>query len=151
MGKREIAALLLVIITLMAFPQQPAEAQNGILGYHTVQRGETIYCIARAYGVSPWEIALSNHLINVNLLHRGMILTIPATPLTLPSGPRCTPQFFSPYTGGAGACRWVYTVMRGDTLFSIGRRYGVDIWTLARYNGLLNPDQIKVGEVLCIP
>ena len=51
---------------------------------------------------------------------------------------------------GSAAGR-VHTVKRGDTLEAIGRRYGVDVATLAATNGLRNPDLIVEGAALSIP
>jgi soluble lytic murein transglycosylase-like protein len=51
---------------------------------------------------------------------------------------------------GSAAGR-VHTVKRGDTLEAIGRRYGVDVATLAAANGLRNPDLIVAGAALSIP
>ena len=45
----------------------------------------------------------------------------------------------------------VYVVQAGDTLFSIARRFSVPVNELARYNGVLNPDVIYVGQELKIP
>jgi LysM repeat protein len=44
-----------------------------------------------------------------------------------------------------------YVVKRGDTLYSIARRYGVSMWKLASYNHIRNPNRIYVGQVLYIP
>ncbi|MFQ6058545.1 MAG: LysM peptidoglycan-binding domain-containing protein [Anaerolineae bacterium] len=44
-----------------------------------------------------------------------------------------------------------HVVRSGETLFSIGRRYGVSPWAIARANGLRNPDLIYAGQVLYIP
>jgi LysM repeat protein len=44
-----------------------------------------------------------------------------------------------------------YTIQPGDTLFTISLKFGVDMNTLAQYNGLENPDAIKYGMVLKIP
>lgn len=44
-----------------------------------------------------------------------------------------------------------YTVVRGDTLFSIARRYGVTLATLATLNNIADTSQINVGQVLRIP
>ncbi len=44
-----------------------------------------------------------------------------------------------------------HTVSRGETLFSIGRRYGVSPWAIARANGLANPNYIQAGWRLWIP
>jgi murein DD-endopeptidase MepM/ murein hydrolase activator NlpD len=45
----------------------------------------------------------------------------------------------------------IYIVQAGDTLYAIAQRYGVDINDLAEANGLINPDQIYVGQSLTIP
>ncbi len=42
----------------------------------------------------------------------------------------------------------VYTVERGDTLYSIARRYGIDPRAVARENGLSNPNDLRVGQRL---
>lgn len=45
-----------------------------------------------------------------------------------------------------------YHVVRpGETLFSIGRLYGVNPYTIASMNGLANPNYIQIGQVLYIP
>ena len=46
---------------------------------------------------------------------------------------------------------WFYVVKAGDTLFAIGRRYGVNPYDIARYNHLANPNLIYVGQKLRIP
>jgi LysM repeat protein len=53
----------------------------------------------------------------------------------------------APPTGGG-----VYhTVQYGETLFSIGRIYGVYPYSIAEANGLPNPNCIYAGQVLYIP
>jgi len=52
---------------------------------------------------------------------------------------------------GGSAAGQVHTVRRGDTLEAIGRRYGVDVATLAAANGLRNPDLVIEGTTLSIP
>jgi LysM repeat protein len=42
-------------------------------------------------------------------------------------------------------------VVRGETLFSIGRLYNVSPWAIASANRLANPNRIYVGQRLCIP
>ena len=44
-----------------------------------------------------------------------------------------------------------YTVRRGDTLYSISRRYGVDMSTVVRLNALEAPYAIKPGQRLALP
>lgn len=49
------------------------------------------------------------------------------------------------------ACGPYHVVRYGETLFSIGRRYGVNPWSIARANGLWNPNYIRAGQTLYIP
>ncbi|GIK36275.1 MAG: hypothetical protein BroJett011_01080 [Chloroflexota bacterium] len=49
--------------------------------------------------------------------------------------------------GGAGT----HTVAAGETLYSIARRYGVPAEAIAAANGLANPNQLFVGQVLYLP
>lgn len=41
-----------------------------------------------------------------------------------------------------------YRVQRGDTLYRIGLRFGQSVHTLAAWNGLSDPGQIEVGQLL---
>ncbi len=44
-----------------------------------------------------------------------------------------------------------HTVAPGDTMYSISRRYGVSINDLIAANSLINPNFIKVGQIINIP
>ncbi len=44
-----------------------------------------------------------------------------------------------------------HTVAAGETLYSIARRYGVSAEAIAGANGLANPNQLFVGQVLYLP
>lgn len=46
----------------------------------------------------------------------------------------------------------VYTVRPGDTLFKIADRYNITVQELVRENPQIkNPDQLRVGQKICIP
>ncbi len=45
----------------------------------------------------------------------------------------------------------IYTVKQGDTLYSIAKRFGTTVSMIARYNGIIEPDNIEAGRVLRIP
>ena len=57
------------------------------------------------------------------------------------------PQDNSYYPGNAGT----HTVAPGETLFSISMIYGTSADALSAANGLYNPNQIYVGQVLYLP
>lgn len=71
-----------------------------IIGRHLVGAGETLFCIARGYGVLPAAIAQVNGLVTPFNVYPGQTLKIPAVQWDdiLP-GPVCAPQFKSPYPG----------------------------------------------------
>ena len=147
------ALLTTAVAVLLAFSVRPVAGEPAewtILGYHVVRPGETLFCIGRAYGVSPWAIATQNGIINPNLIHPGLSLAIPDVYVTLPFGPVCTPQFDGTPTGPC-ACASHYTIVRGDTLFRISVTFGVSMWRIAECNGIGNPNYIRAADTLCIP
>ncbi len=44
----------------------------------------------------------------------------------------------------------VYTVVSGDVLSGIAVRFGVTVAEIAQWNGIANPDVIRVGQQLVI-
>ncbi|MFT9487061.1 MAG: 5'-nucleotidase C-terminal domain-containing protein [Tepidibacillus sp.] len=45
----------------------------------------------------------------------------------------------------------VYIVKKGDTLYHIGKKHGIDWKILAKYNHLTNPNLILIGQKILIP
>jgi murein DD-endopeptidase MepM/ murein hydrolase activator NlpD len=62
-----------------------------------------------------------------------------------------TPVSTSPAATAPRAAGGEHIVQRGDTLASIGRRYGIDYPTLARLNGIGPPYTIHPGQRLRLP
>ena len=52
---------------------------------------------------------------------------------------------------GASPSPGSHTVQAGDSLWAISMQYGVSLDEIAAANGLDNPNQIEVGQVLVIP
>jgi LysM repeat protein len=75
-----------------------------------------------------------------------------AIPTDTPVPPWTPPHTPTPTTppGTPGALVY-HTVRYGETLFSIGRLYGVNPYAIARANGLANPNRIYAGQMLLIP
>ncbi|MCI0475927.1 MAG: LysM peptidoglycan-binding domain-containing protein, partial [Anaerolineales bacterium] len=104
---------------------------------HTVAWGETLYSIARAYGVTPQAIASANG-INVNSwVYAGTRLTIP----TSQRDDNVAPTTPSGY----------YSARAGDTLFSIAARFGTTTDAISSANNLPSNGILYVGWSLKIP
>jgi len=102
-------------------------------GFHyTVCRGDTLYSIARRFGTTVQAIIQANGIVNPGQIFAGQVLWIPS------GGGSCPP--------GSNA----YVVQRGDTLYSIARRFGTTYQALASLNGLHWPYRIYVGQRLIV-
>jgi putative chitinase len=100
-----------------------------------VQPGDNLFRIALRHGTTVEAIAQANGIANVSQIYVGQELTIP--PGSQPAQP-------SP--GGT-----TYVVQPGDNLFRIALRYNMSHLRLAEYNGIANPSNIYVGQVIQIP
>lgn len=109
---------------------------------HVVQVGENLYRIGLQYGISWVALANYNNLPNANAIYVGQELKIP-TDASAPGGtPTPTPQ---------PPAETTYVVQAGDTLYRIGQLYNISWVQIAEANGLVNPNQIYVGQALKIP
>jgi len=106
---------------------------------YTLHEGEFPYCLARRFNRNPEDILAVNGLTNSSILSPGDTLTIP-TSGTFP-GPRAL--LSHPTT---------YTVVGGDTIYSIACRFGdVDPMAIAAVNGLSSPYTLTPGTAIQIP
>lgn len=124
---------------------QPAPSGGG--SSYTVRPGDTLSAIGARFGVSYQSIASANGISDPNRIYAGQRLSIPggggARPAPAPAAPA------APAAPSAGGHR--YTVQPGDTLSSIGGRYGVSYQSIAAANGISNPNRIYPGMELTIP
>ena len=65
-----------------------------------------------------------------------------------PSSARPSAVAGKPATAPREAKDGVYTVQRGDTLYSVAMALGVDVRELARWNGLPDASVLRVGQTL---
>jgi len=128
--------IAVLVVSQLMFSVTVAEAESSCT-YYTVRRGDTLYSIARRYGTTVQAIVLANGIANPSFIRVGQVLCIPSEATPPPPSP--------PPTG------FYYTVRRGDTLYSIARRYGTTVQAIAQANNLYNPSLIHVGQVLYIP
>jgi murein DD-endopeptidase MepM/ murein hydrolase activator NlpD len=111
---------------------------------HVIQRGETIYSIARSYGVTVQAVLSLNGISDARTVQAGQRLKIPLPGSASGSAaPKSGTVVRSAYSD--------YTVERNDTLYSIARRYSISVEELREMNGY-SPDYVlKAGEKIRIP
>ena len=97
---------------------------------YIVRRGDTLSQIALRYRTTVSSIARINGINNVNLIYVGQRLIIQTGGMENDLGHRC------------------YMVVRGDTLYSISRRYNTTISNIVMLNRIQNPNLIYPGQCL---
>jgi len=79
------------------------------------------------------------------------VTTQPATP-AIASGTTATTAPPARRTAGAGAATVrTHTVLRGETLAAIARKFGVSLTALEAANPTVNPKKLKAGQVINLP
>lgn len=99
---------------------------------HEVLAGETVEEIALRYGMPLDELRARNAKVLAKGLKPGLRLKIDT------------------YQDERAQRKITYTIEGGDTLGSIGRRFGVSVRDIQRMNPGKNPDRLRVGDRLVI-
>ena len=96
---------------------------------HTVRSGENLWIIARIHAIGVTDLKLWNGLAE-DMIRPGQSLIVSVAP---------------------EASEDSYTVVRGDTLYSIARRFGIDANQIARHNNMSLSSTLLTGMELRIP
>ena len=111
--------------------------QNGIrVVIHEVEKGETLEGISRKYHVPVSEILKYNPGVKNGIIRDGQILKIPRI-----KGREKSNE----------ASYVIHTVRKGETLYSLSKKYNVPIGRIVKLNSGLNPDRLREGQKLKIP
>lgn len=98
---------------------------------YVVKRGDTLWGISNQFGVSVTELAQANG-VNADTLQVGQTLIIPSKSGTNPDN------------------MFMYTVKKGDTLYSIAKVYNTSVEDIKKLNYFTN-NSLYVGQVIRIP
>jgi murein DD-endopeptidase MepM/ murein hydrolase activator NlpD len=129
--------LIATLITALSIPAPVSAGDCSSPTTYAVQRGDTLFKIARLFGTTTAELSRLNSLANPNRIYTGQVLSIRA-------GGNCQPT--STPTGTQ-----LHVVQRGETLSRIAARYGTTVAAIATANGIANPSRIYAGQTLVIP
>lgn len=102
-------------------------SNNGKTTY-TVQKGDSLWVIANKYGITTEELKSYNNLKS-NLLSIGQVLKIPQ---------------------GKTSTENIYTVKKGDSLWTIANRYNTTVEKIKVLNNLTS-NLLSIGQQLKIP
>ena len=147
---------------------------------YTVKAGDTLYSIAKEYGISVSLLMQANRICNPYNLRVGRKLCIPRqadspnmeappecpyqkpqqpmpmpTPTPMPTPmpmPMPTPKPTPAPSEPDIACKGtLYTVKAGDTLYMIAKRYKISLNALIDANPDLDCYNLRYGTKICIP
>ena len=108
---------------------------------HQIKQGDTIFSLSRHYGISQDMIEQHNPGILRRYLKIGEVINIPAfneiSPMKTANDPR-------PFNGS-------HVVKEGETLWSLGRLYKVDLTKLAEENNMQINQILSIGKILKVP
>lgn len=149
---------------------KPPSAKPSNSGVHTVRAGETVYSIARRYGVSVARLLQANGLTENSIIRPGNKLTLPggklaAAPDAVATAPGTASNEAPPgkvpnangAPGKAGASAGPapgfgrYTVKRGETVRGLAARFGVSEKEFMKLNGLADATKLRAGAVVKYP
>lgn len=136
MTRRLTLALILAVGIALTAPA-PLSAQSAeppAARVHVVQRGETLFSIARRYGLTVDAVTHANGLPDPRAIYAGQRLAIPG------EGAEIDRAATAPYV-----------VQAGDTLSAVARRHRTTWQALVQLNGMLSPDVLHVGQVIQVP
>ena len=120
---------LVMLIFISALPAMVAQERT-----YTLQRGDTIYSIARSHGVNPDDIMRLNGIEDPRKIQAGQTIRIPDA------------------ASGANTQRYLdYQAVRGDSLWALARRFGTTMEEIRRANNLSAEYMLREGDVLRIP
>lgn len=100
---------------------------------YVVQKGDSLYSISRAYGVSVNDLKNANNLTS-DILTIGQVLMIPD----------------EASNGFSNSASNLYVVQKGDSLWSIANRFNTSVNAIRMINNL-SSDILSIGQTLIIP
>jgi LysM repeat protein len=129
---------------------------------YTTQVGDTLETLAQEYHTTPAELRQVN-CMEFDTLYANTTLYVPNLPPTNTSTPTHTalptdtpPPAKPTRTLAPTQCipprGWVlYTIKRGDTLFTLSKILGVTVSQLQQANCIISPDNIRAGQKIYVP
>ncbi|MBT9568275.1 MAG: LysM peptidoglycan-binding domain-containing protein [Thiobacillus sp.] len=130
---------------------KPPMAANASAYQHRVETGETLFGIARRYGLSVTQLVQANPGLNANV-RAGQTLELPLGGTSATTVPPAAIRHvaFSPLAHKPARPSG-YTVKRGDTLLGIAQRFDVSLADLKKWNPVFRTrSTIRPGQEIVV-
>lgn len=108
-------------------PNQYNQTEIGLKVIYRINKGDTIFSIARKYGLQPESILKENNLASSDLLSIGKTIQIPI-PIT-----------------------HLYQLKPKETLWRIAKRYGITVELLLEINNITDVTVLRTDQVIILP
>ncbi len=120
------------------------EAPKATSNQYRVQKGDTLYAISKKLGISTDELIRLNDGLTAENLKVDQILNVEKTNETKDVIPE------SQSSTSVVSTKNYYTVVKGDTFYSLAKRFNTDEATLKTYNPVL-VNGLKIGQKIYFP
>lgn len=130
-----------------AYLRNPTAAPFSGFQRYQVRSGDSWYVLASRFD-TPIDVLKRINNRTSNTLRIGESLMIPASPAAVAAAQETGR---SPSTQERASQRANHVVQSGDTLWSLSRKHGVTVQTLAQANGITERSTLRVGQRLYIP
>ncbi len=104
----------------------PGVSGSGQISTYTVRQGDSLSSIAKMFGVSANTIVWANDIKGGKITPGDQLVILPI------SGVK-------------------HTVVKGDTLQSIAKKYKADMGDILSYNGLTSSSKLSIGDEIIVP
>ena len=122
--------LYLITAATLVFILQSASAQSNYLN-HTLKQGETLSVLARQNNTNVGDIMRINNMHANTKLVYGSVIKIPSG-----KNKKTSAENIKPATANISATAVKHTVIKGETLYSIGKQYNVTADEIKTWNKL---------------
>jgi LysM repeat protein/ABC-type branched-subunit amino acid transport system substrate-binding protein len=152
--KTFVSFLIILLFSIMAWPQVPVERSkdkiviSGTTYYlHIVKKGETIYSISKAYGITSDELTRENPPA-LNGLKEGQSIRIPEKIVAT-----------APFSQSGSASyavrdekRFIYHKLQsGETIYFLSKKYSVSENEIVQSNPGIDINKLPLGYEVAIP
>lgn len=110
---------------------------------YRIKSGDTLYALAKHYGVSVKSILNYNEGLRAETLKIGKTILIPAL--------KAVEMYAGKNATSAGDFTGSHSIQQGDTLWSLALKYSVSVEQLAEQNNLSVNSVLKLGHTLKVP